>query len=99
MDANHQDEYNGDSPQFANKHRNSTISYKQFHAQMKLNYQLPTQVVARLYDDLDFGKMYFGQQEPESGTIKKNYEHRDDSLNSRNVVNFHLTTQKSDSVI
>lgn len=32
MDASHQDEYNCDSPQFANKHRNSTISYKQFHA-------------------------------------------------------------------
>lgn len=67
---------------------------------MKLNYQLPTQVVARLYDDLDFGKMYFGQQEPESGTVRnRDYQHRDDSLNSRNVVNFHLTTQKSDSVI
>ena len=67
---------------------------------MKKNYQLPSQVVARLYDDLDFGKMYFGSSEPDSATLKgANYEHRDESLNSRNIVNFHLTTQKSDSVI
>ena len=66
---------------------------------MKLNYQLPNQVVARLFDDLDFGNMYFGAEKPPNRVRDGSYEHRDSLVRTKNISVVNSTVNKSDAVI
>lgn len=65
---------------------------------MKQCYQLPTQIVSRLYDDLDFGNMFLGSTGSPDARQKSFYDHKDMTVKSSSA-RIQLSTLKSDVVL